>query len=91
MRDANFTVASIHGDMPQKDWKKLLHDQAVTTFPERNALQERDTIMTQFRSGQTRVLISTDLWGRGLDVQQALGIGSRSTPQNMFGSCYLLR
>eukprot|EP00971_Amphidinium_carterae_P165341 3277395-Amphidinium_carterae.1 len=33
--------------------------------------KERDTIMTQFRSGQTRVLISTDLWGRGLDVQQA--------------------
>merc|ERR1712196_207354 len=49
MRDANFTVASIHGDMPQK---------------------ERDTVMQQFRSGQSKVLISTDgVWGRGMDVQ----------------------
>jgi ATP-dependent RNA helicase len=49
MREANFTVVSMHGDMPQK---------------------ERETIMTSFRAGQARVLISTDLWGRGLDVQQ---------------------
>ncbi|CTQ41339.1 EIF4A3, FAL1, ATP-dependent RNA helicase [Babesia microti strain RI] len=32
--------------------------------------KERDEIMIQFRKGETRVLISTDLWGRGLDVQQ---------------------
>jgi len=49
MRDANFSVSYIHGDMPQK---------------------ERDSIMTEFRSGQSRVLIATDIWGRGLDVQQ---------------------
>ena len=44
MREANFTVSSMHGDMPQK---------------------ERDTIMEEFRSGGTRVLIATDVWGRG--------------------------
>ena len=33
--------------------------------------QERDAIMTEFRSGATRVLITTDVWARGLDVQQA--------------------
>jgi len=49
MREANFTVSSMHGDMPQK---------------------ERDTIMTDFRAGKSRVLIATDVWGRGLDVQQ---------------------
>jgi len=49
MREANFTVVSMHGDMPQK---------------------ERETIMQNFRAGTARVLISTDLWGRGLDVQQ---------------------
>ena len=49
MRDANFTVSSMHGDMPQ---------------------QERDAIMGDFRSGKSRVLIATDVWGRGLDVQQ---------------------
>ncbi|KAL8536659.1 hypothetical protein ACS0TY_012013 [Phlomoides rotata] len=51
MRENNFTVSSMHGDMPQK---------------------ERDAIMGEFRSGQTRVLITTDVWARGLDVQQVL-------------------
>lgn len=49
MREANFTVASMHGEMPQR---------------------ERDAIMEDFRSGASRVLIATDIWGRGLDVQQ---------------------
>lgn len=30
----------------------------------------RDRVMEEFRSGSTRVLIATDLWGRGIDVQQ---------------------
>lgn len=33
--------------------------------------KERDAIMAEFRSGATRVLITTDVWARGLDVQQA--------------------
>lgn len=49
MRSNNFTVSSMHGDMPQK---------------------ERDAIMGEFRDGTTRVLITTDVWARGLDVQQ---------------------
>ena len=49
MRDANFTVSSMHGDMPQ---------------------EERESIMNDFRHGKSRVLIATDVWGRGLDVQQ---------------------
>jgi ATP-dependent RNA helicase len=32
--------------------------------------KEREAIMEEFRSGATRVLIATDVWGRGLDVQQ---------------------
>lgn len=32
--------------------------------------QERDSIMEEFRAGNSRVLIATDVWGRGLDVQQ---------------------
>lgn len=50
MRINNFTVSSMHGDMPQK---------------------ERDAIMNEFRTGTTRVLITTDVWARGLDVHQA--------------------
>ena len=48
MCQANFTVSSMHGEMPQ---------------------QERDRIMQEFRSGKSRVLIATDVWGRGIDVQ----------------------
>ncbi|WJX41543.1 Eukaryotic initiation factor 4A-III A [Trifolium repens] len=49
LRNNNFTVSSMHGDMPQR---------------------ERDAIMGEFRAGTTRVLITTDVWARGLDVQQ---------------------
>lgn len=31
---------------------------------------ERDKIMADFRLGKSRVLISTDVWARGIDVQQ---------------------
>lgn len=49
MREANFTVASMHGDMTQR---------------------ERDAVMQEFRQGGTRVLLCTDVWARGIDVQQ---------------------
>jgi len=49
MRESNFTVSAMHGDMTQED---------------------RDSTMEEFRSGASRVLIATDLWGRGIDVQQ---------------------
>jgi len=49
MIEANFTVSSMHGDMPQ---------------------EQRESIMADFRLGKSRVLIATDVWGRGLDVQQ---------------------
>ena len=55
MRQNNFTVSSMHGDMPQK---------------------EREAIMGEFRGGSTRVLITTDVWARGLDVQQARARGA---------------
>ncbi|KAL3645834.1 hypothetical protein CASFOL_011014 [Castilleja foliolosa] len=61
MRDANFTVSSMHGDMPQK---------------------ERDAIMEEFRKGQTRVLITTDVWARGLDVQQVSLVINYDLPNN---------
>ena len=32
--------------------------------------KERDVIMREFRSGSSRVLITTDLLARGIDVQQ---------------------
>jgi len=47
MKQHDFTVSAMHGDMYQK---------------------ERELIMKEFRSGSTRVLITTDLLARGIDV-----------------------
>eukprot|EP00178_Gracilaria_changii_P014631 TRINITY_DN41136_c0_g1_i1.p1 TRINITY_DN41136_c0_g1~~TRINITY_DN41136_c0_g1_i1.p1 ORF type:complete len:418 (-),score=104.14 TRINITY_DN41136_c0_g1_i1:965-2218(-) len=49
MKEANFVVTAMHGDMKQK---------------------ERDSVMESFRAGDYRVLIATDVWSRGIDVQQ---------------------
>lgn len=32
--------------------------------------KERDAIMQEFRGGSSRVLITTDVWARGIDIQQ---------------------
>jgi ATP-dependent RNA helicase len=61
MRQNNFTVSSMHGDMPQK---------------------ERDAIMGEFRGGTTRVLITTDVWARGIDVQQVSLVINYDLPNN---------
>ncbi|XP_022649066.1 eukaryotic initiation factor 4A-III [Varroa jacobsoni] len=61
MLEANFTVSSMHGDMPQK---------------------ERDAIMKEFRAGSTRVLITTDIWARGIDVQQVSLVINYDLPNN---------
>ena len=61
MRQNNFTVSSMHGDMPQK---------------------ERDAIMGEFRGGTTRVLITTDVWARGIGVQQVSLVINYDLPNN---------
>jgi len=61
MRKANFTVASMHGDMPQN---------------------EREEIMQSFRNGENRVLITTDVWARGIDVQQVSLVINYDLPNN---------
>eukprot|EP00004_Rigifila_ramosa_P024759 TRINITY_DN725_c0_g1_i1.p1 TRINITY_DN725_c0_g1~~TRINITY_DN725_c0_g1_i1.p1 ORF type:complete len:412 (-),score=112.50 TRINITY_DN725_c0_g1_i1:58-1248(-) len=61
MREANFTVSMMHGDMPQ---------------------QERDTIMTEFRAFESRVLITTDVWARGIDVEKVTLVVNYDLPTN---------
>ncbi|KAJ3846822.1 P-loop containing nucleoside triphosphate hydrolase protein [Lentinula lateritia] len=61
MRASNFTVSSMHGEMPQK---------------------ERDAIMAEFRGGTSRVLITTDVWARGIDVQQVSLVINYDLPAN---------
>lgn len=38
--------------------------------------------MDEFRQGNSRILISTDLWGRGLDVQQVSLVINYDLPVN---------
>jgi len=49
LQQRNFTVASTHALMTQKD---------------------RETVLADFRQGGSRVLVTTDLLSRGIDVQQ---------------------
>ena len=44
--------------------------------------KERDAIMEEFRKGATRVLITTDVWARGLDVQQVSLVINYDLPNN---------
>ena len=44
--------------------------------------EARDKVMDEFRSGTSRVLIATDLWGRGIDVQQVSLVICYDLPTN---------
>ncbi|WCJ34407.1 eukaryotic initiation factor 4A-III [Euphorbia peplus] len=44
--------------------------------------KERDAIMSEFRSSTTRVLVTTDVWARGLDVQQVSVVINYDLPNN---------
>lgn len=44
--------------------------------------RERDVIMRQFRTGSSRVLITTDLLARGIDVQQVSLVINYDLPSN---------
>ena len=60
LKEKEFTVSSMHGEMNQV---------------------ERDLIMREFRTGTTRILISTDLLARGIDVQQVSVVINYDLPQ----------
>merc|ERR1712224_398429 len=44
--------------------------------------RERDLILSEFRSGSSRVLITTDLLARGIDVQQVSLVINYDLPTN---------
>ena len=62
-----------HPPPPQVDWlfeKMTSRDFTVSRVHGDMEQKLRDDIMKEFRSGSTRVLITTDLLARGIDVQQ---------------------
>ncbi|CCJ29938.1 unnamed protein product [Pneumocystis jirovecii] len=44
--------------------------------------KERDAIMSEFRQGNSRVLLCTDIWARGIDVQQVSLVINYDLPPN---------
>merc|ERR1719487_893460 len=58
-------------------------DFTVSTMHAELDQKERDLIMREFRSGSSRVLISTDLLARGIDVQQVSLVINFDLPGNM--------
>ena len=46
------------------------HNFTVSSMHGAMPQKEREEIMGQFRSGDSRVLITTDVWARGIDVPQ---------------------
>jgi len=57
-------------------------DFTVSTMHAELDQKERDLIMREFRSGSSRVLISTDLLARGIDVQQVSLVINYDLPGN---------
>lgn len=47
------------------------------------AQNERDVIMNEFRTGSSRILITTDLLARGIDVQQVSLVINYDLPINL--------
>ncbi|XP_076338641.1 eukaryotic initiation factor 4A-I-like isoform X2 [Tachypleus tridentatus] len=67
------------------DWlteKMCLKDFTVSALHGDMDQRERDVIMREFRSGSSRVLITTDLLARGIDVQQVSLVINYDLPSN---------
>jgi len=43
--------------------------------------REREDVMNEFRSGKSRILVATDVWSRGIDVQQVSLVVNYDVPR----------
>ena len=55
---------------------------AVSSMHGEMKQEQRDQVMEEFRGGGSRVLIATDIWGRGIDVQQVSLVINYDLPTN---------
>jgi translation initiation factor 4A len=80
------TQAIIYCNTRRKvDWlteKMSARDFTVSSMHGDMTGQERELIMKEFRSGSSRVLITTDLLARGIDVQQVSLVINYDMPTN---------
>ncbi|KAI5064031.1 hypothetical protein GOP47_0020701 [Adiantum capillus-veneris] len=82
----NISQAVIFCNTTKKvDWltERMRYNNFTMSFMHAGMPQkERDTILSDFRAGNTRVLITTDLWAGGLDVQQVSLVINYDLPNN---------
>lgn len=67
------------------DWlseKMRTNNFAVSAMHGDMPQKERDAIMKEFQKGLSRVLITTDVWARGIDVQQVSLVINYDLPNN---------
>jgi translation initiation factor 4A len=67
------------------DWlTEMMHQRDFTVSSMHGDMEqkEREVIMREFRSGSSRVLITTDLLARGIDVQQVSLVINYDLPTN---------
>merc|ERR1712211_187037 len=63
--------------------KMLQKDFVVSSTHGDISQQERDVVLNEFRTGSSRVLITTDLLARGIDVQQVSLVINYDLPRNL--------
>ena len=82
----NFFFTSLYSNTRRKvDWlTEKMHGRDFTVSAMHGDMdqKERDVIMREFRSGSSRVLITTDLLARGIDVQQVSLVINYDLPTN---------
>jgi len=83
----NITQAVIFCNTRRKvDWlTEKMHAKEFTVSSTHGDVgqKERDVILSEFRTGSSRVLISTDLLARGIDVQQVSLVINYDLPRNL--------
>merc|ERR1712083_337808 len=82
----SITQAIIYCNTRRKvDWvtdKMQQRDFTVSSMHGDTTAEERNLILKEFRSGSSRVLITTDLLARGIDVQQVSLVINYDLPRN---------
>ena len=88
------TIVYVNTIKRGEDLKKQLEEKhfTVSLIHSDMAIDERIKVMKEFRSGSSRILISTDLLARGIDVQQISIVINYDFPRNKnFKESYLHR
>ncbi|RQM08533.1 hypothetical protein DH86_00000264 [Scytalidium sp. 3C] len=69
-------------ELLNRGFREQIYDVYRYLPPATQVVVERDSIMQDFRQGNSRVLISTDVWARGIDVQQVSLVINYDLPSN---------